>query len=255
MYRQELDLSSPWMNAAGMLGFAPSARWAVPEAIGAFVTNPISLSPRSPAGDRGMQSVSGGVLLHSGLPNPGLSRVFRKYGERWAQSSVPIWVHLIGSHPDEIRQMVQRLEGREGVAAVELGLPPEIRGNEALAFIEAAYGELPLVVHLPLTTANEPWLNQLPGLGVSGLSLGAPRGMVHTSGKNLLRGRLFGPAYFPMVMAAVYAVRKLGIPIIAGAGIYRRQDAQSLLDTGAFAVQLDTVLWRGWVESSPSQTL
>jgi dihydroorotate dehydrogenase len=50
------------------------------------------------------------------------------------------------------------------------------------------------------------------------------------------------------MMAAVQAARRIGIPLIAGAGIYRRQDAQALRDAGAWAVQLDTVLWRGWVE-------
>jgi dihydroorotate dehydrogenase (NAD+) catalytic subunit len=251
MYRQELDLSSPWMNAAGSLGFAPPARWPIAETMGAFVTNPISLAPRSPAAERGLHSYPGGVLLHSGLPNPGMSRVLRKYCERWAQNNTPIWVHLIGAHPDEINQMVRRLEGKEGVMAVELGLSPEVHGEQALAFVEAAYGELPLVVHLPLTLAGEPWLNELAGLGVSAISFGAPRGMVKTGEKHMLNGRLFGPSLFPLIMAAVQTGRKLGIPIIAGAGVYRHQDAQTLRDAGALAVQLDTVLWRGWADETP----
>jgi dihydroorotate dehydrogenase (NAD+) catalytic subunit len=261
MIRQDLYLPSPWMNAAGMLGFAPPARWPVNEPMGAFVTNPISLAPRTPAAERGLQSYPGGALLHSGLPNPGLSRVIHRYAVRWEQSSLPVWAHLIGSNPAEIHQMVQRLEGREGIMAIELGLPPEARGNEALAFVEAAFGEIPLVVHLPLTAAGEPWLNDLPGLGASAISLGAPRGALRRQGgplqeqtgaqsKNgsLLSGRLYGPSLFPLMMAAVQAARRIGIPLIAGAGIYRRQDAQALRDAGAWAVQLDTVLWRGWVE-------
>ncbi len=143
--------------------------------------------------------------------------------------------------------MVKRLEGREGVMAVELGLPPDAHDDTALAFVEAAYGELPVVVHLPLTAAGEPWLNELPGLGVSALSLGAPRGSLPGASGGLLSGRLYGASLFPLMMAAVQSARRLGLPVIAGAGIYRRQDAQSLLDAGAWAIQLDTVLWRGWV--------
>jgi dihydroorotate dehydrogenase (NAD+) catalytic subunit len=247
MYRKDLDLNSPWMNAAGSLGFAPPARWPVTEKMGAFVTNPISIGPRSPAAERGMQSYPGGVMLHSGLPNPGLRRVLRKYGERWAQANIPIWVHLIGTNPDEIHQMVQRLEGCEGVMAIELGLPPDANAEQALAFVEAAYGELPLVVHLPLTAAGEPWLGELPGKGVSALTFSAPRGTLKTDQGNMLSGRLFGPSLFPLMMSAVRAGRRLGIPIIAGTGIYHQQDARSLLDSGAVAIQLDTVLWRGWV--------
>jgi dihydroorotate dehydrogenase (NAD+) catalytic subunit len=248
MLRQDLYLDSPWMNAAGMLGFAPPARWPVPETMGAFITNPISLGPRTPAAERNLLAYPGGALLHSGLPNPGLSRVLRKYGERWKQSSLPIWAHLIGSNPDEIRQMVERLEGREGVMAIELGLPPDARGDAALAFVEAAFGELPLVVQLPLTSAGEAWLKELPALGVSAISLGAPRGVLPNDTGRPISGRLYGPGLFPLLMAALHSTRRLGVPVIAGSGIYRRQDAQAVRDAGAWAVQLDTILWRGWAD-------
>lgn len=258
MFRLELSLASPWMNAAGMLGFAPttppgtrktgepSEPAAAMEPMGAFVTNPISPGPRSPAANRSLLPFPGGVLMHSGLPNPGLSRVLRKYGERWAHAKLPVWVHLISTHPEEIQQMVRRLEGVEGVEAIEVGLPPETRGEQALAFVEAAYGELPLVVHLPLTAAGESWLNELPARGASALSLGGPRGMLPAENGQPVAGRLYGPALFPLMLAAVQNTRRLGIPIIAGAGVYHPSDAQALREAGAWAVQLDTVLWRGW---------
>ena len=133
--------------------------------MGAFITNPISLGPRTPAAERDLLAFPGGALLHTGLPNPGLSRVLRRFADRWAQSSLPIWPHLIGSNPDEINQMVRRLEGVEGVMAIELGIPPGTAGGEALEFVAAAFGELPLIVHLPLTAAGEGWLKELPRAG------------------------------------------------------------------------------------------
>lgn len=251
MQRQDLYLASPWLNAAGMFGFAPSsaARWPVTEPMGAFITNPISLAPRTPAAERCLIQYPGGVLLHSGLPNPGLTRVLRKYSERWAQSSLPIWVHLIGSNPDEIHEMVERLESREGVMAIELGLPPDIHGEAALTFVEAALGELPLVVHLPITAAGEPWLKELARLGASAVSLGAPRGTLVNNTSRPVSGRVYGPSLFPLTLAAVQSAHRIGIPIIAGAGIFRRQEAQALRDAGAWAIQLDTILWRGWANS------
>jgi hypothetical protein len=304
MYRQDLTIASPWMNAAGMLGFAPPARWPISEPMGAFLTNPISMGPRTPAGDRCLLDFPGGLLLHSGLPNPGLSRVLRKYGERWQQSALPIWVHLIGATPDEIHQMVQRLEGREGVMAIEVGVPPGARGDDALAFIDAALGELPVIAHLPLNAAGEgwlneipklgaahdtwlneipklgaahdtwlneipklgaahdtwlneipklgaahdTWLNEIPKLGAAAISLGGPRGLLPSAAGRPVAGRLYGPALFPQMLAAVQSIRRIGIPIIAGAGVYRREDAQALRDAGAWAVQLDTVLWRGFFD-------
>ena len=59
-------------------------------------------------------------------------------------------------------------------------------------------------------------------------------------------GRLYGPGLLPQTLSAVNALRRLGIQIIAGAGIFRPQDAQALLAAGAYAVQLAGVLWRGW---------
>lgn len=246
MYRQDLVLDSPWINAAGTLGFAPPARWPLPENQGAFVTNPISLSPRTPAGDRALIAYPGGYLLHTGHPNPGFSRVLRRFGERWAQSSTPIWVHLLGTNPGEVQEMVQRLEGLEGVMAVEIGLPPTARGPEALAYVEAGFGELPLVVSLPLSMAGENWLKELPNLGVSAITLSGPRGSLPTDSGKPVSGRLFGPCLLPQLLAAIQATRRLGVQIIAGAGIFRHQDAQAALDAGAYAVQLDGVVWRGW---------
>ena len=249
MFGQDLFIDSPWMNAAGTLGFAPPARWPVPEAMGAFVTNPISIGPRTPAAERDLLAFPGGVLLHTGLPNPGLSRVLKRYADRWAQSSLPVWPHLIGANPHEIHQMVRRLESVEGVMAIELGIPPGAAGSEALEFVAAGFGELPLVVHLPLTAAGEGWLKELPRAGASAISLGGPRGTLPNDSGRPVTGRLVGPSLFPLVMAAVHSARQVGLPVIAGAGIYRRADADSLRDAGAWAVQLDTVLWRGWAET------
>ena len=251
MFRQDIYLDSPWMNAAGTLGYLPPARWPVAgfnaKTMGAFVTNPVSLGARTPAAERCQLPYPGGALIHSGLPNPGLSRVLRRYAARWAQANLPIWVHLVGASPDEINQMVRRLEGCEGVLAVEVGISPDAQGDQALAFVEAAYGELPLIVQIPLTRVSEEWVKELPNLGVSAVCLGSPRGILPNDSGRPIGGRLYGPALFPLVLAGVRSTRSLGIPVIAGAGIYRVQDAQALLDAGAWAIQLDTVLWRGWL--------
>lgn len=258
MFRQDLLLNTPWINAAGTLGFTPPpvsrqqdrarSRLLIEEPLGAFITNPISLGPRTPAAERALLRYSGGVLMHTGLPNPGISRVLKRYADRWAQSNLPVWAHLIGSNPDEIHQMVQRLEGVEGLMAIEIGLPPDAHDDNALAFVNAAFSELPIIIHVAVTCVGEAWLKQLPDLGVSAISLGAPRGTLTTDTNRPISGRLYGPALFPLMLSGVQSLRRLGIPIIAGGGIYRRQDAQALHDTGALAVQLDTVLWRGWVD-------
>ena len=78
--KQDLVLEKPFVNAAGMLGFAPDAHnMPFLDRLGAFITNPISRTPRKPAGNRACLPFPGGFLLHTGLPNPGINRVIRQY--------------------------------------------------------------------------------------------------------------------------------------------------------------------------------
>ena len=243
--RQDLVTKTPWLNAAGCLGFLPSAdHWLWPEPQGAWITPPVSLARRTPAGNRCALPYPGGLLLHTGLANPGLNDVLRRCAARWAQSGLPVWLHLLGDSASDINRMVQAVEGQEGIQAIELGVPPTASANEARDMVSAAVGELPLIVNVPLHRAHEGWLRQLAGLGASALSLGAPRGML-PGPQGLISGRLYGPAIFPQALAALRSVRRFNLPVIASGGIYEMQTAQTLLQAGAWAVQLDTVLWRG----------
>ena len=241
--RLDLDLSTPWMNAAGTAGFTPPERWPWPEAAGAWVTNPLSLSPRSPAETRTAVGFPGGALLHSGLPNPGLSAVLRRNAAAWARSPLPAWAHIFGRTPDEIHQMVLRLEGVEGVAAIELGISEELAGKDALAWVEAASGELPLVVNLPIERASEDWLDALAQLGVSAISVRGPRGALAGMDGKLVSGLLYGPALLPQMIIALRQAQPHHLPVIVGAGVYKIEDGKMLLNAGAWGIQLDTILW------------
>ncbi len=241
--RSDLDLNTPWMNAAGTAGFAPPERWTWPEPEGAWVTNPVSLSPRSPAENRTAMNFPGGALLHSGLPNPGLNAILHRHAAAWARSPLPVWVHIFGRTPDEIHQMVLRLEGLEGVGAIELGIGDELGGKDALTWVEAALGELPLIVNLSLARAAEDWLGELADLGASAVSLCGPRGVLPGADSRLISGRLYGPVLLPLMFAALRQAQRHHLPIIAGAGVNKIEDGQALLNAGAWGVQLDTVLW------------
>lgn len=245
MGTQDLMLNSPYLNAAGMLGFTPPSHWPIDLPPGAFVTHPISLKPRAPAENRAVLPFAGGFLLHTGLPNPGLHAVLKKYMPRWARSPLPVWVHIIPASPAEATQMVARLEDTEGVAAVELGLPPGFTEDENLLMVEAACGELPLLVSLPIDRYLEAWVHRLGQFPISGLVLSAPRGVLFRADGTPVEGRLYSPAFFPQMLAAFHGLRPLGFPLIAGCGLYQRADAEATLAAGALAVQFDTALWKG----------
>jgi dihydroorotate dehydrogenase (NAD+) catalytic subunit len=84
--------------------------------MGAFITNPVSLRPRTPAQGPRLLPFPGGFLLHSGNPNPGLRRVIQLYAGRWARSPLPVVVHLLAESPAEVSEMAERLERVDGVA-------------------------------------------------------------------------------------------------------------------------------------------
>ena len=247
MPKYDLSFTPPLMNAAGSLGFAPDTRGPVDLArLGAFVTNPISLRGRSPARDRRVLEYPGGFLLHSGAPNPGLSQAIRRHAAHWARSPVPVLAHLLAEDPNELAEMVKRLEAVEGVSGIELGLPPGCETGAMLELLAAAAGELPVIARLPLERAAElgQALAAQPDPPVAAISLGAPRGALQAPGGEIVSGRLYGPGVFPLVLQTVRLLTQAGLPVIGAGGVYRSEQAEAMLSAGALAVQLDAVLWR-----------
>lgn len=247
MPKYDFGLSQPLMNAAGSLGFVPDRRldmdWG---RFGAFVTNPISLGPRSPAQGQRYASYPGGFLLHTGYPNPGLSTVIHRYAEAWGRSPLPVIVHLLGQSPEETATAIRRLEGREGIIGVELGLPPKIDAATAQDFVMAAAGELQLIVRVPIEQALELAPTVIEA-GAAAISLGAPRGAIPGADGRIFEGRLYGPGVFPMALHIVRELVRMEMPegmVIGGGGVYSAEQAKRMLEAGAAAVQVDTMMWK-----------
>ncbi len=241
--KRDLYFSKPFMNAAGSLGFAPDPRNGIPlDAFGAFVTNPISLRPRLPTAQPAVIEFPGGFLLHTGLPNPGLSSVVKSHAARWNRAPLPIIIHLMADRPEETRQMVQTLENVENVMAVELGFAPLLADDIIMLNLEMCLGELPLIFSLPV----EQVLSLGPRLiqdGAVAISIASPRGALASMDGELITGRIHGQSLFPRSLEIVYSAAKLGIPIIGSGGVWNEKDAADMLSAGAMAVQTDTSLW------------
>jgi dihydroorotate dehydrogenase (NAD+) catalytic subunit len=140
--------------------------------------------------------------------------------------------------------MLRQLESLEGVIAVELGLPVEADGKLVRLFTQNALGELPLIVRLPMERAVETAAEAVQA-GAAAVSLNAPRGAFPARAGNFLHGRLYGPALFPQALAVVKQLSQVGIPVIGAGGLYSTEQSSAMLSAGAFAVQLDSLLWRG----------
>ncbi len=110
--KQDLFLSHPFVNAAGTLGFAPDPHaMDFLDQLGAFITHPIRRRSRVPAGKRCCLPDPGGFLLHTGLPNPGISRAISRYRPAWAGASLPVIVNLLVETPETLVEMIRKIGG------------------------------------------------------------------------------------------------------------------------------------------------
>ena len=245
MPKTELFLNHPLMNAAGMLGFAPDYKSTIDFSdFGAFVTNPISREPRFPSRGERFIPFPGGFLLHTGYPNPGLRTIIRKKSPLWARSPIPIIIHLLVQDAYSLERMIRDLEGIEGVIGVEIGLEPGIDPDFARSLIRTAIGELAIIIQLPFEY-NPALIDSLSMIEINAFSLAPPRGSLAGYDGTLISGRLYGQGYFPQTLGKIRDLVEIGPPVIGGGGVYSQKDVDSILDLGAIAVQLDSVLWRG----------
>jgi dihydroorotate dehydrogenase (NAD+) catalytic subunit len=243
--KRDLYFSKPIMNAAGSLGFAPDPHSGINfDSLGAFVTNPISLRLRLIAAQPALIEFPGGFLLHTGLPNPGLSAVLKKHAARWNRADMPIIVHLMADRPEETMRMVQMLEGIENVMAVELGFAPLLSDDIFLLNLEMCVGELPLIFSLPAEQVLSLGPRLMQG-GAVAISMTSPRGaLISPRDKNkLITGRLYGQSLFPRSLDTVRSAAMIGMPIIGAGGVWTKQDAADMLSAGAMAVETDASLW------------
>jgi dihydroorotate dehydrogenase (NAD+) catalytic subunit len=240
-----LEFKSAWMNAAGSLGFTPDSRnLFTTEKFGAFITNPISLRPRKAANGSRMLRHAGSVLLHSGLPNPGLSNTLRRYAEKWHRAVIPIIPHLIAEQTEEIRKAVSRLEELDNITAIELGLDHRVDRTLAADLVRAAQGELPMIVRVPLQRCME-LAAGLIETGAAAISLGPASGTLPTGLGNFNHGLVYSPAVYPQALAVIEGLTAAGIPTIGAGGIASRAEGEAMLAVGAMAVQVDLALWKG----------
>jgi dihydroorotate dehydrogenase (NAD+) catalytic subunit len=251
-HKTGLTLANPVMPAAGCFGFGPEyTRLVEVEALGAVVVGPVTAGKRRGANPPRTLAIPGGVLLHTGLANPGVAAVARRYARVWTRSPVPVIVHVAGTSPGETAACCRRLASVEAVAGIELGLADTVSPDDAIAIVQAARATAgqPLIVRLPLTGDSPPYslCEAVVGAGADALTIAAPpRGTAwYEPGEHFVRGRLYGPFVHPLALRALRRVAELvSVPIVGCGGIHGTEDARAFLHAGATAIQVGGALWR-----------
>jgi dihydroorotate dehydrogenase (NAD+) catalytic subunit len=276
-HKRGLALAHPVMNASGILGFADEYRGLIDFArLGAFVTNALTFHPRSPAHPPNAIPLPDGVLIHTGLPNPGVRAAIRRYDREWQRLGPPVIAHLAATRPEDVARSVELLDRAEGVSGIELGLRDDVSTTEMEHAVRAAMGGPPLIVRLPLLRAAE-LCEAAARAGADALTVGAPmraspptsppgplsqlhpewseaqskdarlgEGELQDKGdKAKWMGRFYGPECFVVALEAVRAVtgKNPGLPIVAAGGIFSVENVRAMLDAGAAAVQVDAAVW------------
>lgn len=247
--KTSLLLSTPVMPAAGTVGFGDNYRRLVDyEKLGAIITNPVTIEQWNPASGTRIVPLPGGILVHTGLPNPGLKRVIRQNRQVWERLPIPVVLHLAGTSPPHMKRAGELIDGLDVIAAIELGLNDDVDEEAVFALVKAAAAiEKPLLVRLPFYEAGH-LARAAVEAGADALVVSAaPRGTARDeySGR-LVSGRIYGPLVKPLVLRLVGRLRRqvpADIPIVGAGGIHCPQDARDYIEAGAVAVQVDTATW------------
>jgi dihydroorotate dehydrogenase (NAD+) catalytic subunit len=249
-HKRGLGLKGPIIPATGIMGYSDAYRRLIPlEILGALITNPITAHPRRGAIPPRVVGTTGGMLMHTGLHNPGVATVLRHHQKRWQHSPIPVIAHVVGVNLEETLICIERLSELEAIAGIELGLPDSLPIAEAVEIVEAVYQAclLPLIVKLPLWKAID-LADHILRLGIADvLTVGAPpRGAVLHKDR-IITGRLYGPVTFPQALWMLRQVSELvngTLPIIGCGGVHSSGDVRAMLNAGAVAVQVDSYIWK-----------
>lgn len=246
--KNSLVVESPVMAAAGILGFGDVYRDLIKfDKLGAFVTNPVTYQPWLPATGTRVIHQDAGMLLHTGLPNPGISKVLSEYREKWKALPVPVIMHIVVTNLENVRKCASRIEAEDSVDAIELGLSDDVNWKDAEQFVSAAVKntEKPVLVRIPFQDSYEVALSVADAGAGAIVACAPPRGTArdpHTG--RLISGRLYGPLVKPMALRLVgQLTSRVKIPVIGSGGIHSQADARDFIDAGARAVQVDSVTW------------
>jgi dihydroorotate dehydrogenase (NAD+) catalytic subunit len=248
-HKTGLTLRNPVMPAAGCFGLGGEYQDLVDcEALGAVVVGPVTARPCLGAPPPRARPMRGGVLLSTGVANPGINTLIRDRAPFWRHLSVPTIVHVTATRSAEVESCCQRLAGVDNVCGIELGLPSDVTQDETHDLVQSAARAAyqPLIVRLPLNRAHLLCTTAVDA-GAHALTVaGPPRGTAwDASGEHTITGDLYGPLVLPLALRALQRVAEhVAVPLIGCGGVHSTGEARALLNAGAVAVQIDSALWR-----------
>jgi dihydroorotate dehydrogenase (NAD+) catalytic subunit len=258
-----LQLHSPVTVASGTFG-TQYFDFFDQSVLGAYVSKTITPHPKEGNPPPRLFETEAGLLNSIGLQNPGLeSFLSADLPELRSKLRIPLIVSFSGATEDEFRQILETLEGEEGIAGYEVNVSCPNVDNEGIAF-----GADPDIVHgltekLAAITDRELIVKLSPNVtdicriaeaaeagGATSLALiNTLYGMAIDPDTGISRisqkvcgysGRGIKPVALALTYKAAQAVQ---IPILSMGGIFSWRDALEFFYAGASAVAVGSAIF------------
>ena len=254
-------LKNPVMTASGTFGYGLEFQPFFDICrLGGMVTKGLSLKPRPGNPPVRIVETPSGMLNSIGLQNIGIEVFLAERLPQLRKLDLAVVLNLFGETLEEYVALCKRLDGVEGIAAVELNVscPNVDKGGIMFGTDTGALAELTAIcrkaTRLPLWVKLSPNVTDIAemaraaeGAGADALSLvNTYQGMaidVHRRRPSLNRtsGGLSGPAIRPLAVWATWRTSQaVSIPLIGMGGIMTAEDALEFILAGASAVQVGT---------------
>lgn len=256
-----VELQNPVMLASGTVGYGEEIAELVDlDLLGGIVVKGLSLEPVVGNRPRRIAETPAGMLNSIGLQNVGVEAFVRDKLPRLRNRRLRVVTNIWGRTVQEYAAVAARLDGVDGVDAIELNVScPNIKEGGI------SFGTDPAQTHRVTAAAraatDKPlWVKLAPGVtdigviaraaeeaGADALSaINTIRGMtvdVRTRAPVLstIYGGLSGPAIFPLALYLLYEVTlATSIPLIGIGGISNLDNVLQFMTVGSCAVQIGT---------------
>jgi dihydroorotate dehydrogenase (NAD+) catalytic subunit len=255
-----LLLSNPVIAASGTFGYGIEFAHLVDlNCLGGIVVKGLSAHPMEGAPAPRLCETASGMLNAVGLQNIGVRAFVAEKLPELRKYQTAVIANVFGRSVGEYCEVVETLEGAEGVGAYELNIScPNVDCGGA------EFGANPIlaaeVVSATRKKARRPlWVKLTPNADVRAVALAAEAAgadaltVANTypamsldprTGRSRLgrtSGGLSGPAIKPLTVKLVYEIsRAVNVPIIGLGGIQTGSDAVEYLRAGATAIQVGT---------------
>jgi dihydroorotate dehydrogenase (NAD+) catalytic subunit len=267
-----LELANPVVTASGCFASGREInRFFDISRLGAVVVKSVTLEPRHGLATPRLAETASGMLNAIGLQNPGIDAWLADELPWLRGLGVPVILSIAGKSTDDYHQLATRLQGVEGIAAIEANIScpnVEDRGIIFACREEATWEAIRAVteaVDLPVFAKLTPDVTSIADIAAAAGAAGAAGvSVINTllgmaidpsTGRPKLAavtGGLSGPAIKPVAVRAVHQVHSAlpGVPIIGMGGARTAEDVAEFMLAGASAVAIGTATF-----ANPSATV